>query len=256
MLGDFTSYVFLGSAQRRLFQHGPAILTYHRMGVPPGLVPDPFLYATASELDWHLTEARAAGLRLGSLCEAMAGGMPRPNTLAVTFDDGCLSVLREALPVLAKHKVSAVQFIVAGRIGGLNEWDLSKDDVPTPLMDPGQIREWIAAGQEIGSHTMTHKNLRKVAPAVAREEIVASKKKLEDMFGVPVRHFAFPYGGWRVPQIRELLQQAGYSSACTTEFGVSESAEELWNLRRITPLVESQLVHKIWHRAWRKMRGL
>jgi peptidoglycan/xylan/chitin deacetylase (PgdA/CDA1 family) len=157
--------------------------------------------------------------------------------------------------VLLRHKVRAIQFIVAGRFGGLNVWDLSKDDVPSPLMDKVQIREWLAAGQEIGSHTMTHKNLRKVSPAVAREEIIGSKKRLEDLFGVPIRHFAFPYGGWRVPQIREFLQEAGYSSACTTEFGVSESEEELFNLRRITPLTDHQLVGKIWHRARRKMRG-
>jgi len=42
-----------------------------------------------------------------SLAEAIAGGRPQPNTLAVTFDDGCLSTLKEALPILVKHKVKA-----------------------------------------------------------------------------------------------------------------------------------------------------
>jgi peptidoglycan/xylan/chitin deacetylase (PgdA/CDA1 family) len=255
MLGAFTNYVFLGMAQQRLYQSGPVILTYHRMGTPPAWAPDPFLYDTPSGLSAHLMRAKAAGLRFATLGEATSGGNLQPNTLVVTFDDGCVSVLEQGLPVLLRHQVRAIQFIVAGRIGGRNDWDLSKDDVPSPLMDEVQIREWLAAGQEIGSHTMTHKNLRKVSPAVAREEIFSSKKRLEDLFGVPVRHLAFPYGGWRAPHIREMIQEAGYLSASTTQFGVSISGTELWSLKRITPLTDSQLVEKIWHRLLRKARS-
>ena len=254
MLGLLTKYVFLGSAQQRLYQSGPAILMYHRVGSPPVDAVDPFLYDTAEELDRHLTRAKQAGLRFVSLAEATAGGKPQPNTLAVTFDDGCLSTLVEALPVLVKHKVRAIQFIVAGRVGGLNEWDISKDDVPTPLMDAGQIREWLAAGQEIGSHTVTHRNLRKVKTQHARREIFDSKKQLEDLFGVPINHFAFPYGGWRETGVRELVKEAGYHSACVTDFGVSASPDDLWNLRRISPLTDAQLLQKIWHRGLRQTR--
>lgn len=254
MLGLLTKYVFLGAAQRRLYPSGPVILMYHRIGTPPVDAVDPFLYDAAAELDRHLTEAKQAGLRVVSLAEATAGGRPQPNTLAVTFDDGCLSTLREALPVLVKHRVRAIQFIVSGRIGGLNEWDISKDDVPTPLMDAAQIREWLAAGQEIGSHTVTHRNLRKVKPEQARREIFDSKKHLEDRFGVPIHHFAFPYGGWREPGIRELVREAGYHSACVTDFGVSTAPDELWNLRRVSPLTDAQLLQKVWHRGLRQTR--
>jgi peptidoglycan/xylan/chitin deacetylase (PgdA/CDA1 family) len=119
MLGWMTKYVFLGSRQRRLYPLGPVILTYHRVGPAPVGVPDPFLYDSVADLDGHLTAAKASGLRLVSLGEAVGGGRLQPNTLAVTFDDGCQSVFREALPVLLRHKVRAMQFIVAGRIGGL-----------------------------------------------------------------------------------------------------------------------------------------
>jgi peptidoglycan/xylan/chitin deacetylase (PgdA/CDA1 family) len=255
MFDLMTNLVFLGAAQRQLYSRGPAILMYHRVGMPPADAPDPYLYETALALDDHLTRAKAAGLRFVSLNEATADGKPQPNTLAVTFDDGCLSTLTEALPVLVKHRVKAIQFIVAGRIGGRNEWDLCKDDVPTPLMDESQIREWLAAGQEIGSHTMTHRNLRKVSAAEAREEISSSKRRLEDVFGLPIRHFAYPYGGWRVQMVREMVIEAGYESACVTDFGVSSSAEERWNLRRITPMTGSRLVRKAWHRLGRKLQG-
>ncbi|MEY4385945.1 MAG: Polysaccharide deacetylase family protein [Verrucomicrobiota bacterium] len=253
MLGPFTKYIYLGAVQRRLYGNGPVILMYHRVGPAPREAPDPFLYDTAEDLDLQLTAAREAGLKFVSLAEAIAGGQPQPNTLAVTFDDGCLSTLVNALPVLVKHKVRATQFIVAGRIGGLNEWDISKDDVPTPLMSASQIREWLAAGQDIGSHTVTHRNLRKVSAQAARAEICDSKKQLEDIFSLPIRHFAFPYGGWRKAEVRELVKEAGYEAACVTDFGVSTSSEELWNLRRISPLSDRQLVQKILHRGLRRI---
>ena len=253
MLGLFTKYVFLGTVQRRLYRNGPVILMYHRVGPAPHEAPDPFLYDTAEELDRQLTAAREAGLKFVSLGEAIAGGKPQPNTLAVTFDDGCLSTLVNALPVLVKHKVRATQFIVAGRMGGLNEWDISKDDLPTPLMSVAQIREWLAAGQDIGSHTVTHRNLRKVSMKAARAEIFDCKKQLEDTFGRPIRHFAFPYGGWRVAEVRELVKEAGYEAACVTDFGVSTSSDELWNLRRISPLSDQQLIQKVLHRGLRSV---
>lgn len=279
MLGFFSKYVFLGAAQRRLFQCGPAILTYHRVGKPPRRAPDPFLYDTATELDAHLTRATQAGLKLVSLSEALGNGRMQQDCLAVTFDDGCVSVLEQALPVLQKHKVRAIQFIVAGRIGGINDWDLSKDDVPERLMDKAQIRDWLAAGMEIGSHSVNHRNLRKLKPADAREEIFSSKARLEDTFGVPIHHFAFPYGGWRKSDLRDLVRQAGYESAvttefgvgaasadlvqeagyqssCTADFGVSSNASELWSLKRITPLTAPELIHKVLHRFLRKVRGL
>jgi peptidoglycan/xylan/chitin deacetylase (PgdA/CDA1 family) len=70
--------------------------------------------------------------------------------------------------------VRAIQYLVAGRIGGRNDWDLPKEDVPERLMDLGQTREWIAAGHDIGSHTITHRDLKGSSLPEAREAIAAS----------------------------------------------------------------------------------
>ncbi len=61
-------------------------------------------------------------------------------------------------------------------------------------MDERQIRDWLAAGHEIGAHTLTHPALAELPPERARAEIFDSRKLLEDRFGVPVRHFCYPYG--------------------------------------------------------------
>src|SRR5262245_41519649 len=132
MLGLFSQYVFVGRAQKCLYHDGPVILAYHRMGRPPKEAADPFLYVTRAELDRHLVQAKSVGLKMITLDEAVTGGELPSQSLVVTFDDGCVSVLEEAVPILKKHGVRAIQFIVADRIGGRNDWDLSKDDVPEP----------------------------------------------------------------------------------------------------------------------------
>ena len=105
-------------------------------------------------------------------------------------------------------------------------------------MDEAQIREWLAAGHEIGSHTLTHPFLTRISPQRAREEISASKKKLEDRFGRPVRHFCYPYGDWN-PAVRDLVMAAGYETACTTEFGVNTGATPPFELKRILARYQS-----------------
>ena len=115
----------------------------------------------------------------------------------------------------------------------MNEWDRAENEVLSPLMDAAQIKEWLAAGHQIGSHTLTHPCLTRLPPAQAREEITASRKKLEDLFGVAIRHFCYPYGD-RDERTCDLVMEAGYRTACTVAFGVNTTETPPGALRRIT----------------------
>jgi peptidoglycan/xylan/chitin deacetylase (PgdA/CDA1 family) len=66
----------------------------------------------------------------------------------------------------------------------------------------------------------------------AREEIVTSKKKLEDAFGVAVEDFCYPYGNWN-ETVRELVVEAGYLTACAADYGVNSPDISPFSLRRI-----------------------
>ena len=109
-------------------------------------------------------------------------------------------------------------------------------------------------GTRIGSHTLTHPFLTRISLARAREEIGASKKKLEDRFGQPVRHFCYPYGDWS-PAVRDLVSAAGYETACTTGFGVNTSATPRFALRRILARYQSISFKALKARLARAMRG-
>ena len=110
---------------------------------------------------------------------------------------------------------------------------LSTGEAPERLMDTAQIQQWLRAGHSIGSHSLTHARLTRLSVRDAREEIFASKKKLEDTFCAAVEHFCYPYGDWSEP-VRDLVIEAGYRTACTTQFGVNTPATPPFALRRIT----------------------
>ena len=118
-------------------------------------------------------------------------------------------------------------------------------------MSREEVREWLAAGNDIGSHTLTHPFLTRLTPEQAREEISASRKRLEDLFGRPVRHFCYPYGDWN-PAVREVVIEAGFQTACTTAPGRNLPGGDLFRLRRLT----ARYASRNWKNLWRSMRQL
>jgi peptidoglycan/xylan/chitin deacetylase (PgdA/CDA1 family) len=168
----------------------------------------------------------------------------------VTFDDGFCSVAQLAQPVLARHGVKAIQFLIAGKPGGQNDWDVAKGDVSESLMSEAEIRAWLAAGHAVGSHSLTHPNLKKLSTAAAREELNRSKQTLEQKFGISVRHFCYPFGGFNV-ETPVLAKEAGYATACTMDHGVNPPTADVFRLRRVTPLSTGELLRKVAHRLWR-----
>jgi peptidoglycan/xylan/chitin deacetylase (PgdA/CDA1 family) len=254
MLGLLTPLIFLGQRQRSSFRQGLGVLTYHRLGSPPANSYDPCLYVSPNRFDEQLSALRQAALHPVSLSEATSNGAMRAGEVVVTFDDGFRSTLDYGYEILVRHKIRAAQFLVAGSLGGKNEWDVRKGDVSEPLMDETAVRDWLAAGHQIGSHSLTHPNLRKIPLNEAREEIFSSRKLLEDKFGIAVEHFCYPYGSY-TPQIRDLVGEAGYRTACTTRTGANLPGSSMLELKRFIPVSSAELVGKAWHRLRRRFFG-
>ena len=75
---------------------------------------------------------------------------------------------------------------------------------------------------EIGAHTRTHQALSRRTEAEQRDEIVGDKAALEAILGHEVNSFCYPHGGrdkYDDTSIR-LAREAGFSGACTTEYGI------------------------------------
>jgi peptidoglycan/xylan/chitin deacetylase (PgdA/CDA1 family) len=217
----------------KLFHSGVPVLTYHKLGPRPRGTRIKGLCLGARLFAQQLGELRAAGFKSQSLDESLPRTGNLNRRVIFTFDDGFANVLKYGLEPLAANGFRAIQFIVADRIGRVDEWNRADGEVLAPLMDVAQIKDWLAAGHQIGSHTLTHPFLTRLPRARAREEITASKKKLEDLFGVEVRHFCYPYGDWN-ESVREMVSEAGYRTACTIGFGVNTSETPPHALLRFT----------------------
>jgi peptidoglycan/xylan/chitin deacetylase (PgdA/CDA1 family) len=209
------SYLDLGSVGA--WNDELLVLMYHYVATPPLFQPLRALYVRPELLRAQWQELQDRDVHFVSLSD----GLDLPSRrVTVTFDDGSRTLVTHALPVIAEFRVPAITYVVADRIGRTNDWDENKGAAVVPLMDRADLAEWISAGGEIGSHTLNHCDLTALGEDEAREEIVASKKKLEDLLGRPITHFCYPYGRWTYP-LRDMVQEAGYLTAVTTLPGLN-----------------------------------
>jgi len=245
MKPDVPAYYSNLAPFRSLFGRGNPILTYHKLGPRPARVRLKGLYLDALLFARQLTELRNAGYTSGSLLNC--AGPALQKKLVITFDDGYVNVLRYGLKPLEETNFVAIQFLVTDLLGKYNQWDVPLGEAPEPMMDVAQVKDWLAAGHDIGSHTLTHPYLTRLNPQQASEEINASRKKLEDLFGRAVEHFCYPYGDWN-EAVRDLVIAAGYKTACTTNAGVNTSDVSSFALKRFTARYPSRNLKAIWSR--------
>jgi peptidoglycan-N-acetylglucosamine deacetylase len=63
-----------------------------------------------------------------------------------------------------------------------------------PGLAKDQIRRLASMGMEIGSHTISHSRLTKLADPAVWQELTQSKAILEDLAGAPIKAFCYPEG--------------------------------------------------------------
>ena len=80
---------------------------------------------------------------------------------------------------------------------------------------------------EIGAHTITHPILTKISEREAFNEIIDSKKYLENLIREEVRCFCYP-GGVYNNKIKELVKRTGFIRARTTEEIITTSPIDLF----------------------------
>jgi peptidoglycan/xylan/chitin deacetylase (PgdA/CDA1 family) len=110
-----------------------------------------------------------------------------------------------------------------------------------PSHRPLSLEEVVGLGQgglvEFGAHTVTHPTLSTLQVTSQQDEILTSKRRLEDILGRRVVSFAYPYGSkfdYTAETIR-LVQQTGFSCACSSLVGSVGRSTDRFQLPRTWP---------------------
>lgn len=177
------------------------------------------------------------------------GSLPL-NPAVVTFDDGLLSVVENALPVLDEYGVPSTHYLVPGLFGERFEG--------ARVMDREDVSKLVASGHEIGAHTMTHPDLTDVDRGTARQEIEGSRDALAAITGEVPTSFAYPYGAFD-RGIAGLTRDAGYESATTVIGADFVDFAAPFSLPRITVMRQHDLpmVERLvgGDRRWQRLLG-
>lgn len=179
-------------------------------------------YLSPQRFHIFMRRFQQAGYTTASIAQWLQGELRR-NQVLLTFDDGYDDLYDQLLPLVLQHRYTPVIFLVADRIGSSNLWDQANGLRARNLLTLDQIRELQRHGVEFGSHTLTHPWLPSLSDHDLERELRDSKAKLEDLLGVEVSTFAYPYGGVD-RRVRSAVAAAGYKLAFTTLPGTN-----LWN---------------------------
>lgn len=204
---------------------------YHKVALAPAGSKLKGHYVAPARFRSHvqlLNRLRFRGLGLG---DAMARDFVG-KAAVLTFDDGYVNFLEQAVPILESGGMKGTVFVVTGEIGGVNRWDVALGDTEEPLMSSAQIVEVARRGHEVGSHTVNHLRLTDTPEEEARRQVVGSREALTQLLGNSIASFCYPYGAEN-EQVVQWVREAGYRWGCSTRKGLNRHETPPHLLRRV-----------------------
>lgn len=190
-------------------------LMYHRIGNPSSRyqvsVPE-----FREQMQW-LKQTGHHPVTLNQVYNYLLGNGSLPSKpVMLTFDDGWADQWTAAV-IMHELGFRGTFFIILNQQG----------------LTDAQIRQMIAWGNEIESHTMTHPWLTRVSDQQLQWELTQSKRLLEQRFGIKVRYLAYPYGAVD-SRVENAIRAAGYRG------GIHAWGGYIWNMdkRWVEPRIE------------------
>ena len=153
------------------------------------------------------------------------------GAIAVTFDDGFEGVHEHAVPCMGRHGIPGAVFVIEESTLNGRTWKGDR------TLSPAQLQTMARSGFLVGSHGRSHVSLAAypLSSEQLNAEIAGSKAGLEQLLGMPVRYFAYPYGTGKDVNSRVVaaVDSAGYDLALTSIHGRIDRAADPLQLRRV-----------------------
>lgn len=169
------------------------ILLYHRIvpgqgDNPYNLTPDDFETQMR-----YLSENGYATISIDQLRKAIVFGADLPEKpIVISFDDGDISVYKNAYPIMEKYGFTGVAYLVTTYL-------------ETPgYMKTRMVKDLIKSGWEIGSHSARHQDVSQTQ--YLETEVAGSKADLEKMFDIKINSFAYPFGAYSPSSMNKVAE--------------------------------------------------
>ncbi|RTY96029.1 polysaccharide deacetylase family protein [Flavobacterium sp. GT3R68] len=202
----------------------PVLCYHHIKNIQPGdseykraytVTPEAFAeqMKTLSENGFHTISP-------DQLYDYLAYDVPLPaKPVMLTFDDTNLQQYTVGAAEMKKYGFKGVFFIMTVSINRPN------------YMTKEMIKELADDGHEIAAHTWDHHMVTKYSGEDWNLQFAKPKKKLEDITGKPLKHFAYPFGLWNQAAIPQ-LKEKGYKMAFILATK-RDTLDPLYTVRRI-----------------------
>ena len=209
---------------------GPVVIMYHSITPGNGL-PDSRWSVSERSFRSQLDLLKSEGWTTACVRDLTKADTLPLRTVVITFDDGFENNFEHSFRHLNEYGMKATWFVVTMDIGKQSGWH-DKDASSRQMLRDEQLKEMTAKGMEIAAHTRSHARLPELDARSITDEIEGSKKDLEDILGLTVDSFAYPYGLFNDNCV-EAVRKAGYKVACTTQTGWFGSETDLLRVRRV-----------------------
>lgn len=224
------TFISLLAVQSSGAQVAVPILVYHRLG----LTHADAMTVTTKHFEEQLEllcKNNFTVIRLSELVAWRLGRGPAPpqNSVVLTFDDGHLSVYREARPIVLRHRLPVTLFIYPSCISDASyamSWDELRELIATPFFD-------------VHSHTFWHPNFKQEAKRLDEHsyetfvdnQLQKSKAILESELHRPINLLAWPFG-INDPFLVGRASAAGYEAGFSIECRAATLSDPVMSLPR------------------------
>jgi peptidoglycan/xylan/chitin deacetylase (PgdA/CDA1 family) len=165
------------------------------------------------------------------LAEAILHSAVLPShPIVITFDDGNQDVFTNGFPIMQKYGFTGVMYVIVGNLQTAG------------YINPDQLKTLVAAGWEVGDHSLSHRDLRQEHDRL-EIELGQSRQTLQKAIGAPVDSFSYPFGGEDSIVINH-VRANGYTSAVGLGGGWQQGKANLYYLSR-RPVLLGDTVAKL-----------
>ena len=239
-----TIFRFINKISQQYPIQGVPILLYHRVGTAEDCK-RPVTCTTVEKFEEQIQYLKGTGYHFASINEVVnyvkGKGALSSKSVAVTFDDGYADNYVHAFPILRRYGAKATIFVNTAFIGREVPLKISQNtfvEVPKERADAvfrflswDEIKEMYQGGIDFQPHCHTHPDLVKLEAELAKDELIRSKRILEETLGERRDFFSYPFGRYNNTVI-SLLKEHGFKAALAVRPGIAKPAMDVYTLPR------------------------